>query len=82
MRIRVAVHGLLTVAVKDPGGVLELGVAEGTDIQGLLEILHERSAVFDPRSTPIAVIEGEQVPLEHVLEAGQEVHLYPIFGGG
>ena len=82
MRICVAVHGLLTVAVKDPSGVLELDVPDGTDVQGLLEILHERSAVSDPRATPIVVIDGEHVPLDHVLEADQAVHLYPIFGGG
>jgi hypothetical protein len=82
MHIHVVAHGLLTVAVPDPGDVLELAVPDGTDIQGLLEILHNISPVFDPRATPIAVIDGAQVPLSRTLRGGEAVHLYPIFGGG
>jgi hypothetical protein len=82
MHIRVIAHGLLTVAVQDAGGMLELDVPEGRDIQGVLEILCERSPVFDPRATPIAVMEGVQVPLSQTLHNGEAVHLYPIFGGG
>jgi molybdopterin converting factor small subunit len=82
MRIRVIVHGLLTVAVRDPDGVLELTVPEGSDIQAVLETLSERSPVFDPRAAPIAVIDGVQVPLSRALQEGDEVRLYPIFGGG
>jgi hypothetical protein len=82
MRIRVIVHGLLTVAVKDPDGVVELTLPVGSNIQGLLEILNERSPVFDPRATPVAMIDGAQVPLSRLLHGGEEVHLYPIFGGG
>lgn len=82
MRIRVVAHGLLTVAVKDPGGAIDLTVPDGSDVQQVLWILHDRSPVFDPRSTPIVVIGGSQTPLDHVLCDGEEVHLYPIFGGG
>jgi len=82
MRIRVVAHGLLTVAVRDPGGAIDLTVPDGTDIQGVLELLHGISPVFDPRATPVTVIDGAQVPLDQVLNDGEEVHLYPIFGGG
>jgi len=82
MRIRVVAHGLLTVAVQDPGGAVDLTVPDGSDIQHVLWILHDRSPVFDPRATPIAVIDGAQVPLDQVLHDGEAVHLYPIFGGG
>jgi hypothetical protein len=81
MRIRVVVHGLLTVAVRDPGNALDMTVPEGVDIRGLIEILQERSPVFDPRAS-IAVMEGARVPLDRTLQAGEELHLYPIFGGG
>jgi hypothetical protein len=82
MRIHLTVHGLLTVAVKDPGGRMEVEAPEGTDVLGLIEILCEQSPVFDPRSSPIAVIDGVQAPLDRVLQDGQHLHLYPIFGGG
>ena len=82
MRIRVVAHGLLTVAVQDPGGVVDLAVPDGSDIQQVLWILHDRSPVFDPRAAPVTVIDGAQVPLDRVLQDGEEVHLYPIFGGG
>ena len=82
MRIRVVAHGLLTVAVQDPGGAVDLAVPDGSDIQQVLWILHDRSPVFDPRATPVTVIDGAQVPLDRGLRDGEEVHLYPIFGGG
>jgi len=82
MRIRVVAHGLLTVAVEDPSGAIELTVPDGSDVQQVLWILHDRSPVFDPRATPVTVIGGVQVALEQVLHEGEEVHLYPIFGGG
>lgn len=82
MHVRVIAHGLLTVAVRDPGGVLDLDIPEGRDIQGVLEILCDQSPLFDPRSTPIAVIDGVQVPLSRTLQEGETVHLYPILGGG
>ena len=82
MHICVVAHGLLTVAVQHPGGGVELAVPDGTDIQGLLEVLYNISPVFDPRATPIVVIDGAQVPLSQTLHGGEAVHLYPIFGGG
>lgn len=82
MRIRVVAHGLLTVAVRDPGGAVDLTVPDGIDIQQVLWILHDRSPVFDPHAMPVTVIDGAQVPLDRVLNDGEEVHLYPIFGGG
>ena len=82
MHIRVIAYGLLTVAVRDPGGALDLDVPEGCDIQGVLEILCDRSPLFDPRSTPIAVMDGVQAPLSRTLQDGDTVHLYPILGGG
>jgi molybdopterin converting factor small subunit len=82
IHIRVVAHGLLTVAVPDPRGAIALTVPQGMDVQGVLELLQEISPVFDPRATPIAVIRGAQVPLSTPVQDGDEVHLYPIFGGG
>ena len=82
MHIRVVAHGLLTVAVQDPSGAIDLTVPDGSDIQHVLWILHDISPVFDPRATPVAVIDGAQVPLDQVMHDGEAVHLYPIFGGG
>lgn len=82
MRIRVIAHGLLTVAAQNPDGAIELTVPSGCDIQGAIEILHERSPVFDPRAAPITLVDGVRVPLSRTLQDGEELHLYPIFGGG
>ena len=82
MRIRVVAHGLLTVAVEDPGGAIDLTVPDGSDVQQVLWILHDRSPVFDPRATPVAMIGGAQVALYRVLHDGEEVHLYPVLSGG
>lgn len=82
MRIRVVAHGLLTVAVADPGGAIDLTVPNGSDVQQVLWILHDRSPVFDPHAAPVAVIDSAQVSLDHILHDGETVHLYPIFGGG
>ena len=75
------VHGLLTAAVADPYGHLVLSVSDGTDIQGLVELLSLRSPLFDPRAC-LALIEGVQVPLDRPLRDGEHLHLYPLFGGG
>jgi molybdopterin converting factor small subunit len=82
MQIRVIAHGLLTAAAENPEGAMALSVPQSSTIQKVLAILHERSPLFDPRAMPIAVIESHQVPLNHTLQDGDEVHLYPIFGGG
>jgi sulfur carrier protein ThiS len=81
MRVTVQVHALLTVAVDAPDGRIEVSVPEGTRIQGLIETLSERSSFFDPRSC-MAVMEGAPVPMDRILQAGEELHLYPLFGGG
>jgi molybdopterin converting factor small subunit len=81
IQVGVTVHGLLTAAVQDPDGKLELAVPDGMTIEGMIDMLRKRSSLFDPRSS-IAVIEGVQVPLARPLQDGDEVGLYPIFGGG
>ena len=81
MRIGVTVYGLLTAAIRDPGGRIELTLPEGSDVEGVIEILGKRSSLFDARAC-IAVVDGVQVPLSRTLAPGEELHLYPIFGGG
>jgi hypothetical protein len=81
MRVRVTAHGLLTAAVRHPDNLLELDVPEGIDIRALIEVLAERSPLFDPRSS-LAVVEGVKVPLERPLREGEHVHLHLLFGGG
>jgi sulfur carrier protein ThiS len=81
MRVTVQVHALLTVAVDSPDGRIDVTVPEGTSIQALVETLSERSSFFDPRSC-MAVMEGTPVPMERILRDGEQVHLYPLFGGG
>ncbi|HSR34249.1 MAG TPA: hypothetical protein VLY63_27090 [Anaerolineae bacterium] len=81
IRIRVTVHGMLTAAVDDPSGILDIVVPEGTDVQGLVEILSERSPLFDPRAC-FGLIDGARVPGDMLLRDGQQVNLYLMFGGG
>ena len=81
MRIGVVVHGMLTAAVREPGGEVQVEVPDGVDITGVVEILSERSPLFDPRSC-LAVMDGVKVPLDRVLAEGEQVHLYLMFGGG
>jgi sulfur carrier protein ThiS len=81
MRVAVRVHALLTVAVDSPDGRIDVTVPEGTRIQALIETLRKRSSFFDPRSC-MAVMEGAPVPMDRILQDGEELHLYPLFGGG
>lgn len=81
MRVRVIAHGLLLAAVNHPDNSLELNVPEGTDIRGMIEILAERSPLFDPRAS-LAVVDGVKVPLDRPLQEGEHVHLHLLFGGG
>ena len=81
MRIGVVAHGMLTAAVREPGGEMQVDVPGGIDIKQLVEILSERSPLFDPRSC-LAVMDGEKVPLDRMLAEGEQVHLHLIFGGG
>jgi hypothetical protein len=81
MRVRVKLHGLFTVGVKDPDRRIELTLPDGTDVAGAIEALRETSPMLDPRSC-LAMVGGERVLLDRTLKDGEEVCLYPIFGGG
>lgn len=81
MHIQVFVHDMLTLAVSDPDGHVELAVPEGTDIHGVVVLLSARSPLFDPRAL-LAVIDHVQVPMSQVLQDGDQVHLYMVIGGG
>lgn len=81
MRIRVTVHGMLTAAVDDPSGILDIIVPDGTDLQGLVRILSERSPLFDPRAC-FGLVDGARVPGNRLLKDGEQVDLYLMFGGG
>ena len=81
MRVQVFVHDMLTLAVSDPDGQVEMTVPEGTDIHGMVTLLSERSPLFDPRGL-LAVMDHVQVPMSQVLHAGDQVHLYMVIGGG
>jgi hypothetical protein len=81
MRVNVTVHGMLTAAVDDPDGRLTLSVPYGIDIRGVVEILAQRSPLFDPRAC-LATVDGVKVPLDRVLGDGEVLDLYLLFGGG
>jgi hypothetical protein len=81
MRVRVRLHGLFTVGVSDPDSLIELTLPDGTDMAGVIEALRETSPMLDPRSC-LAMVGGERVLLDRTLKDGEEVCLYPIFGGG
>ncbi|MEE8391750.1 MAG: hypothetical protein V3S14_13280 [Anaerolineae bacterium] len=81
MQVQIKVHGLLTIRVDDPDGLVELTLPDGTDVAGVLAVFRETSSFFDPR-TCLAIIGGERVGLDRVLEDGEEVRLYHLFSGG
>jgi molybdopterin converting factor small subunit len=81
MQVRVKLHGLLTTGMDFPDDVVELTVPEGTDVTAVVEGFRERSALFDPRAL-LAIVAGVKVPLDHVLQDGDQVDLYFPFGGG
>jgi len=72
---------LFTVGVSDPDGLIELTLPDGTDVAGVIEALRETSPMLDPRSC-LPMVGGERVPLDRILKDGEEMYLYPIFGGG
>jgi hypothetical protein len=74
-------HGLFTVGVSDPDGLIELTLPDGTDVAGVIEALRETSSMLDPRSC-LAMVGGTRVSLDRILDDGEEVCLYPVFGGG
>lgn len=81
MLINVTVHGMLTAAVKDPDGQVDLAVPEGANVRDVVESLSERSPLFDHRAC-LALMDGEQVSLDRSLRDGDQVDLYLMFGGG
>jgi len=81
MRIRVTLHGLFTIGVEDPDGVVELTLPEETDVAGVIEALRDTSPVLDPRAC-LVMVGDARVPLDRTLKDGEEVRLYPIFTGG
>jgi len=74
-------HGLFTVGVSDPHGLIELTLPDGTDVVGVVEALRETFPMLDPRSC-LVMVGGAKVSLDRILKDGEEVGLYPIFGGG
>ena len=81
MRVRVTLHGWLKIGVDDPDGLIELTLPDGTDVAGVIEALHETSPMLDPRAC-LTIVGGARVPLDRTLKDSEEVHLYPVFGGG
>jgi sulfur carrier protein ThiS len=81
MLVRVQPHGLLSAAVDEPEGWIELTLPQGTDIAGAMEVLGEISPLFDPRAC-LAIVEGAKVPPDRVLKHGDQVKLYHLFSGG
>jgi molybdopterin converting factor small subunit len=81
IRVRVTMHGLLTVAVRDPEQVVSVDLPVGSDVAGLIATLAETSPMFDARSI-IAATHGTLVGHDHQLFDGKEVGLYHTFSGG
>ena len=61
--------------------MVELELPEGTDIAAVVEGFRQRSALFDPRAC-LAIVAGVKVPLDHVLQDGDQLDLYLPFSGG
>jgi hypothetical protein len=81
MRVRVTLHGMFKIGVGDPDGVVELTLPGGTDVVGVIEALRETSPTLHPLAC-LAMIGGARVELDRTLKDGEEMGLYPIFGGG
>ncbi len=81
MQVQVTLLGWLKTGVDDPDGRIELTLPDGTDVAGAIEALRETSPLLDPRAC-LALIGGAPAPLDRTLENGEELTLYPIFGGG
>ena len=81
MRVRVKLHGMFKIGVKDPDGVVELTLPDKTDVAGLIEALRETSPTLDPRAC-LVMIGGARVSLDRTLRDGEEVGLYSVFSGG
>lgn len=81
MQVRVKLHGLFTIGVDDPDGLVELALPDEMDVAGVIEALRETAPMLDPRSC-LAMVGGAKVPLDRTLRDGEEVHLYSLFSGG
>jgi hypothetical protein len=68
----VKLHGLLTTGMDFSDDTVELAMPDGAC---------EKSALFDPRAL-LAIVAGVKIPLDHVLQEGEQVDLYLPFGGG
>lgn len=81
MLISVTVHGMLTAAVKNPDGQVDLVVPDEAEVRDVVGILRERSPLFDHRAC-LALMDGERVSLDRDLHDGDKVDLYLMFSGG
>jgi molybdopterin converting factor small subunit len=81
MQVRVTLHGWLKIGVGDPDGRVELTLPDGSDVAGAIEALRETSPLLDPRAC-LATVGDAQVSLDRTLQDGEQVGLYPVFGGG
>ncbi len=81
MQVRVTLHGWLKIGVEDPDGRVELTLPDGGDVARVIEALRETSPLLDPRAC-LATIGDVQVSLDRTLQDGEQVGLYPVFGGG
>ena len=81
IQISVQPHGLLSAAVDEPGGWIELTLPQRSDLAGAMEALNQISPLFDARAC-LAIVDGEKVALDRVLKHGDQVKLYHLFSGG
>ncbi len=81
MRVRAKLHAIFKIGVKDPDGIVELTLPDGTNVAGLIEAPRETSPTLDPKAC-LVIIGGATVPLDYTLSDGEEVNLYPVFTGG
>jgi hypothetical protein len=81
MEIRVKAHGLLTAGVQNPNGWIDMTLPAGTDVAGVFDLLQDTSPLFDSRAC-LAIVDKVKVPLDWVLNDGDELHLYHLFSGG
>ncbi len=81
VRVRVKLHGLFTIGVGNPDGLIELTVPDGTDVSRVIEALRETSPMLDPRSC-LVIVGGARVLLDQTLQDDEGVCLYSLFSGG
>ena len=82
IQIEVQPHGLWSAAVDRSGDWIELSLPPGTDdVTGATEALAEISPLFDARAC-LTIVDGAKVPLDHVLNQGDQFKLHHLFSGG